>query len=78
VIFGKQRQRSRTPGVLIEDLDGLAPNRCLRGVDFTQVQHVALHHTAITETLILDDAPIAVRLAVFLPLGLAQEHTRRI
>jgi hypothetical protein len=29
VNFGKQRQRLRLPGVIIEDLDGLAPDRCL-------------------------------------------------
>ena len=35
---------------------------------------VALHHTATMKTLILDHAPIVVRLAVLLPLGPAQEH----
>ena len=62
------------PVSVIEHLDGLAPHRRLRGVDLAQIQHVALHHAATCNTLVLDDAPIVVRLAVFLARGLSQKH----
>jgi hypothetical protein len=35
---------------------------------------VPLHHPAIIETLVLDDIPIAVHLAVLLSLGASQKH----
>jgi hypothetical protein len=60
--------------IVIKHLDGLAPHRGLRGIDLAQIQHVTLHDTATHDTLVLDDAPILVRLAVFLPLGLSQKH----
>ena len=62
------------PRVLVEHLDRLAPHRGLRGIDLAQIQHVTLHDAAARDTLVLDDAPILVRLAVFLPLGLPQKH----
>ena len=60
--------------VVIENLDGLAPYRSLRGIDLAQIQNVTLHDAATCDTLVLDDAPIVVRLAVFLALGLPQKH----
>jgi hypothetical protein len=39
-----------------------------------QIQHVRLHDTATHDTRAFDDAPILVRLAVFLRLGLSQKH----
>jgi hypothetical protein len=39
-----------------------------------QIQNVALHHPPALEALVLDDTPIAVRLAVLLSPGLPQEH----
>ncbi len=39
-----------------------------------QIQDVTLHDAAACDTLVLDDAPILVRLAVLLPLGLLQKH----
>src|SRR5271157_866809 len=33
-----------------------------------------LHHSAAIETLVLDDAPIEVRLAVLPPFGSSKEH----
>jgi hypothetical protein len=35
---------------------------------------VTLHDAPARDTLVLDDTPILVRLAVFLPLGLPQKH----
>ena len=74
LILRKQRQCSRTPGVFVEHLDCLAPRRRLRGVDLAKIQHMSLHHPPVIETLVLDDVPIAVRLAVLLSLGASQEH----
>jgi len=73
-ILREQRQRPGTARILVEHLDRLAPGRRLRGVDLAQIQHMPLHHPAIIETLVLDDVPVAVRLAVFLSLGPPQEH----
>ena len=73
-ILGEQRQRSGTAGVVVEHLDRLAPRRSLRGVDLAEIQHVTLHDAAAVETLVLDDAPVAVRLAVLLSLGASQKH----
>jgi choline dehydrogenase-like flavoprotein len=53
---------------------GLSPPRSLRGVDLAQIQNVALYDTPACHTLVLDNAPIVVRLAVLLSLGLPQKH----
>jgi hypothetical protein len=75
--------RSDSPGtapacgharILVEHLDRLAPGSCLRGVYLAKIQHMPLHHTAIIETPVLNDAPVAVCLAVLLSLGAAQKH----
>src|SRR5258708_15656830 len=58
----------------MECLDGRAPRGRLRGVDLAQIQDVRLHHSATVETLVLDDVPVAVRLAVLPSLGSSQEH----
>src|ERR1700760_340632 len=76
VILRKQRQRPRTSRFLIEDFDGFAPSGRLRRADLTQIQNMTLHHPAAREALVLDDAPIAMRLAVLLSPGLPQEHDR--
>jgi hypothetical protein len=60
--------------IIVEHLDGLAPPRRLRGVDLAQVQNMALHHAAASNTLVLDHAPIVVRLTVLLARGLSQKH----
>ena len=62
--------------VVIEHLDRLAPHRSLRRIDLPQVQNVTLHHAATGNTLVLDHAPIVVRLAIFLAWGLSQKHDR--
>ena len=51
-----------------------APHRSLRGIDLPQVQNVTLHDTATCDALVLDHAPIVVRLAVLLARGLSQKH----
>jgi len=72
--LGKQRQGSRFPGRLVDHLDGAPPSVNLRGVDLPQIKNLALDHSPIVETLILDDVPVDVGLAVFLPCGRAQKH----
>jgi hypothetical protein len=62
--------------VVIEHLDGLAQHRSLRRIDLPQVQNVTLHDAATCNTLVLDHAPIVVRLTVFLARGLSQKHDR--
>jgi hypothetical protein len=55
-----------------------AARQLLRVVDLTQVQHVSLHHAPPGDPRVLDNAPIAVLLAI-LPANLAaQEHGRRL
>jgi len=73
-ILGKQRQRPGMARILVEHLDRLAPGSRLRGVDLAEIQHVPLHHPAIIKTLVLDDVPVVVRLAVLLSLGASQKH----
>src|SRR5882724_4509410 len=73
-ILREQRQRPWASRVRVENLDRLSPGNSLRGVDLAQIQDVPLHHSAIVETLVLDDVPIAVGLAVLLSLGPPQEH----
>jgi hypothetical protein len=56
--------------LLVEDFAGLTPGGRLRRADLAQMQHGALHHPAALEALVLDDAPIGVRLAVLRSPGL--------
>src|SRR5580658_8532090 len=58
----------------VEHLDRLAPHLRLGRIDLAQIQNVPLHHSAIVETLVLDEAPIEVRLAVLPSLDSPQEH----
>jgi hypothetical protein len=73
-ILREQRQRPGTTRILVEHLNRLAPGRRLRGVDLAEIQHMPLHHPAVIETLILNDVPVVVRLAVVPSLGASQKH----
>ena len=73
-ILGKQRQCPRMSGVLVENFDGLAPGRGPGRADLAQIQNVELHHSAVLEALVLDDAPIAVRLTILPSPDLPQKH----
>jgi hypothetical protein len=59
-------------GVRVERFNGFAPGRGLRRADLAQIQDVALHNAADPEAMVLDDAPIAVRLAILLSPGPAK------
>ena len=63
-ILGKQGQRLGAARLRVENLDRLAPGLRLGRIDLAQIQDVPLHHPATVETLVLDDAPIEVCLAV--------------
>jgi hypothetical protein len=76
-VFRKQRQRPRLWGAFLEHLDRPPPRQLLGVVDLTQVQHVPLHHAPPGDPRVLDNAPVAVLLAI-LPANLAtQEHDGR-
>jgi len=71
---GKQRDLAPRAGVV--QLDGLAPGFALAGVDLAQVEHLALHDSAIAAPAVLRHAPVLVVLAVLPASVAAQEHAR--
>ena len=75
-VLREQGQRPRAARVRVEHLDRLAPHLSLGRIDLAQIQSVPLHHPAAVETLVLDEAPIEVRLAVLPSLDSPQEHDR--
>ncbi|MBV8936128.1 MAG: hypothetical protein JO095_10015 [Alphaproteobacteria bacterium] len=74
---GEQRQRARLNGALFQHLDRTAPGPLLAVVDLAQIQHMALHHPAAGNAPVLDDAEIAMLLAVLPANLLAQKHCAR-
>jgi hypothetical protein len=72
---GEQRHLAPRAGVL--HFDGLAPGLALAGVDLAQVQHLALHDSAVAAAPVLHHAPVVVGLAVLLASVAAQEHARK-
>jgi hypothetical protein len=76
-VFRKQRQRPGLRGAILQNLDRPPPRQLLRVVDLTQVQHVALHHTPAGDPRVLDNAPVAVLLAILPANFAAQEHDGR-
>src|ERR1700761_1489471 len=73
-IGGKQGQLRRPLGRLVERLDGPAPQRPLAIVDLPQVEHLPLHHLAAGTAPALDNVPIEMILAVFVPSVPLQVH----
>ena len=49
----------------IEDFDRTTPIPLLAVVDFAEVRHLALRHSAASTALALDNIPIAIFFAVF-------------
>jgi hypothetical protein len=68
-ILWEQGERARTPRIGVERFDRPAPSFGLGGIDLAEAEHVALDHTPAIEALVLDDAPIEMRLAVLSSLG---------
>src|SRR5690242_16202084 len=76
-ILRKQRDLPRNPAGFVKRFDRPAPGRTLAVVDLTQVEHMPLYRAAACNAPVLNDAPIAVLLAV-LPTGLGtQKHAAR-
>jgi hypothetical protein len=70
---GKQQQRLRLGSAFFKDLNRFAPSMLLRVIDLAQIKHMALDHAPAGHPLVLDNAEIAVLLAVFFPNRMAQE-----
>jgi len=73
--FGrKQRELPGAPAVLVEGLDLSTPGGMLAVVDLAEIQNRLLHHPAAGTASALDNAPVAVLLAILdSPCG-AQVH----
>src|SRR5215467_15106197 len=65
-ILGKQCERSPPIGLLVQHLDRFAPSTLLRSIDLAEIENVPLTHLAAGNALVLDNAPVAVLLAVLL------------
>jgi hypothetical protein len=74
-IFGKQRQRLRMIRGFVQHLDGAPPRQLLRVVDLAQMQHMLLDDASACDAFVLDDAPVAMPLAVLDANLVAQEHS---
>ena len=73
-VLRKQRQRARCARAVLQHRDRPPPRQFLRVVDLPQIQHVPLHHASAADTPVLDNAPVAVLLAVLLASRRAQKH----
>jgi hypothetical protein len=51
-------------GAVLHHRDRPPPRQFLRVVDLAQIQHVPLHHAPAGDPRVLDDAPVAVLLAI--------------
>ena len=63
--------------LMLKDLDRPPPRQLLRAVDLAQIQHVPLHHAAASDPRVLDNAPIAMLLAILAAVFVPQEHDGR-
>src|SRR5580765_2174507 len=77
-ILGKQRQHPWLRAAFVKHLNRLAPRQLLRVVDLAEVKHMPLHHAPVSHALVLDNAEVAVLLAILLPNHLAQEHAAEL
>jgi hypothetical protein len=77
-VGGEQGQLSGLLRPLVEGLDHPAPTFLLVVVDFAEIEHLALHHFAAAAALALDNAPVAVLLAVLKASIRAQIHGEQI
>jgi hypothetical protein len=59
---------------VLQHLDRLTPSQFLRAVDLAEIQNVLLNDTPARDRLVLDDAPVAMFLAV-LPANLVAQKT---
>lgn len=75
-VRGKKRQRPRGLAQRIKRLDRATPRRALAVIDLAQIEHRALHDLAARAAPVLDDRPVAMRLAVFAAPIAFEEHDR--
>ena len=73
-IGGEQGQLGGLLRPLVKGLDHPAPGFLLAVVDFAEIEHLALHHLAAGAAPALDNAPVAVLLAVLEASIRAQIH----
>jgi hypothetical protein len=59
-------------------LDRFAPGRVLLVIDLTEIEHLALYHAIATATSILDDASVAMLLAVLEAAFGPKKHASRL
>lgn len=64
-------------GIRAVSLEGLAPGRALAIIDLAQVEHLALSHASVVQTLVFDDRPVGVFLAIFFADLRTQKHNDR-
>jgi hypothetical protein len=64
-------------GAIFQNLDRPPPRQFLSVIDLTQIQHVPLHHAPAGNACVLDNAPVAMLLAILPADFAAQEHDGR-
>jgi hypothetical protein len=74
----KQGQLGVAERPFIKDFDRTTPIPLLAVVDLAEVQHLALHHSAASTALALDNIPIAMLFAVFEASVESQEHANQL
>src|SRR5271169_6697140 len=74
----KQGQLGVAARPLIKGFDRTTPILLLDVVDLAEVKHLALHHSAASTALALDDIPIAMLFAVFEASVKSQEHANQL
>jgi hypothetical protein len=74
----KQSQLVVTLPAFIEGFDLPAPIGTLAVIDFAEIQHLSLHHFAAGTSLVLNDVPVAMLLAVFDASLRSEEHTNEL
>src|SRR5262245_13260691 len=76
--IGREQRKLRRPlCIIVARLAAPAPGLALAVDHLSEIQYRPLHHLAAGAALVLDDAPIAMLLAVLDPSIGPQEHDRR-
>ena len=73
-VFGEQTDLFGQLRGFVEHVQTFAPSPLLRVIDLAQVKDGALDSVTGAQTAILDDAPVAMHLAIFLAGVMAQKH----
>lgn len=77
-VIGEERHLGGGIARRVHYLNGAAPGGTLAVVDLAEVEHLALHDPAIGRAAVFDDTPVAVILAVFAAVLVAQEHVTSV